>query len=297
MIVGMLMNTQVSMSKNNKKTVLITGAGQGIGQAIAFRFAADGGNIVMASKDSPAQIQETVEGIHSAGGKALSLDTDVRNYEDLKRIVEEAIAHFGGIDILVNNTSAPCFNDSLHTSPEQFDLIVSTSTRAAFFLSQLCFPYLKEAPNPHIINIAPPLGLEMQWLRDHLPFSLGKYGMSLCTLGMSAEFRDAGIAVNSLWPQTNIATQRLKDHLSPQVYAGSRWPSIMADAAYELASRTFQEATGQFFLDETLLYESGVTDFSRYAVDPTHPLVQTLFLPLKEGMIPISRELFRFNQK
>ncbi|MBA3239177.1 MAG: SDR family NAD(P)-dependent oxidoreductase [Parachlamydiaceae bacterium] len=157
----------------------------------------------------------------------------------MKIIAGEAVAHFGSIDILVNNTSAPCFNDALHTSPEQFDLIISTSMQATFFLAQICFPYLKEARNPHIINIAPPIGLEMQWLRDHLPFSLGKYGISLCTLGMSAEFKNAGIAVNSLWPQTNIATQRLKDHLSREVYAGSRWPSIMADAAYELASQTF----------------------------------------------------------
>lgn len=283
------------MVKSTKRTVIITGAGQGIGQAIAFRFAADGSNIVIVSKDSPAQIQETIEGIQSAGGKALALEVDVRSNDELKKIVAEAIAHFGGIDILVNNTSAPCFNDALHTSPEQFDLIISTSMRAAFFLAQICFPYLKEAKNPHIINIAPPIGLEMQWLRDHLPFSLGKYGMSLCTLGMSAEFKNAGIAVNSLWPQTNIATQRLKDHLSPKVYPGSRWPFIMADAAYELARRTFQEATGQFFIDETLLREAGISDFSCYAVDPTQPLVQTLFLPLKEGMIPISRELFHFK--
>lgn len=275
------------------KTVIITGAGQGIGQAIAFRFAADGANIVIASKDSPAQIQKTVEEILSLGGKALALDVDVRNDTELKMIVAETIACFGNIDILVNNASAPCFNDTLHTSPEAFDLMISTSVRAAFFLAQICFPYLKEAKNPHIINIAPPIGLEIQWLKDHLLFSLGKYGMSLCTLGMSAEFNSHGIAVNSLWPQTNIATQRLKDHLSPQVYAGSRLPSIMADAAYELARRTFQEATGQFFIDETLLREAGINDFSHYAVDPTQPLVQTLFLPLKKEMVPISRKLFR----
>ncbi|MBS0607515.1 MAG: SDR family oxidoreductase [Verrucomicrobia bacterium] len=283
------------MSKTKKKTILITGAGQGIGQAIAFRFAADGCNVVIASKDSPSQIQETVEGILAAGGKPLAREVDVRNAKELQKIVEETIAHFGGIDTLVNNTSAPCFNNTLHTLPEQFDLLISTSVRAAFFLSQICIPYLKEAANPHIINIAPPLNFEVQWLRDHLPFSLGKYGMSLCTLGMAAEFRSSGIAVNSLWPQTNIATPRLKDHLSPKVYAGSRWPAIMADAAYELAGRTFQEASGQFFIDEELLREAGIDDFSCYAVDPTQSLVQTLFLPLKEGMVPISRELFHFK--
>lgn len=279
--------------KNRKKTVLITGAGQGIGQAIAYRFASDKANIVIASKDHPSQVQETVDGIISAGGQALACDVDVRDCNQLEHLVAQTISRFKGIDILINNTSAPCFNDTFHTTPEQFDLIMSTSVRAAFFLSKICFPHLKEAENPHIINIAPPLNLEEQWLRDHLPFSIGKYGMSLCTRGMAAQFREDGIAVNSLWPQTNIATQRLKDHLSPQVYAGSRWPSIMADAAYALSLRTFREATGQFFIDETLLRETGITDFSRYAVDPTQPLVQTLFLPLKEGMIPISRELFR----
>ena len=283
------------MLNNKQRTILITGAGQGIGQAIAFRFAADGSNIIIASKDGPAQIQETIDGISLAGGQALICDVDVRNFDELKNLIAKAVARFGGIDVLVNNTSAPCFNDTFHTTPEQFDLIESTSVRAAFFLSQICFPHLKEAMNPHIINIAPPLNLEVQWLRDHLPFSIGKYGMSLCTRGMAAEFEHAGIAVNSLWPQTNIATQRLNDHLSPQVYAGSRWPTIMADAAYELSRRTFREATGQFFIDETLLRESGITDFSHYAVDPTQPLVQTLFLPLKEGMVPISRELFRFK--
>jgi citronellol/citronellal dehydrogenase len=275
-----------------KKTVLISGATRGIGQAIAFRFAADGSNIVVVSKDTPSNVQETVEGIHAAGGQALAPDVDVRNFNELKGIVDEAMARFGSIDILVNNTSAPCFNDTMHTTPEQFDLLMSTSVRAAFFLSQACYPHLKESSNPHIINIAPPLGLEVQWLRDYLTFSIGKYAMSLCTLGMAAEFQRAGIAVNSLWPQTNIATQRLKDFLSPQVYAGSRWPTIMADAAYELARRTHREAAGQCFIDEEVLRETGMTDFSEYAVNPAHPLVQTLFLPLKEGMIPISRELF-----
>lgn len=282
------------MSKS-KKTILITGAGQGIGQAIAFRFAVDGNNLVIASKDTHTQIKETVDGIQSRGGQVLPCEADVSDAQELKKMVETAVGHFGGLDILVNNTSHPCFKDIFHTSIEQFDLAMSTSVRATFILSQLCFPHLKKAKNPHIINIAPPLNLEKEWLKEYLSFSLGKFGMSLCTLGMSAAFYDASIAVNSLWPQTNIATQRLKDHLSPEVYAGSRWPSIMADAAFELARRTFREATGQFFIDETLLREAGITDFSPYAVDPTHPLVQTLFLPSEEGMIPISRELFRHS--
>ncbi|MBS0629416.1 MAG: SDR family oxidoreductase [Verrucomicrobia bacterium] len=278
------------------RTILITGAGQGIGQAIAFRFAADGDNVVIASKDSPAQIKETLEGIERLGGKGLAIEVDVRSTDELKELVKQTIDHFGSIDILINNTSAPCFKDTFQTTPEQFDLIMSTSVRAAFLLAKLCFPHLKESNNPHILNISPPLGLEVQWLRDHLPFSLGKYGMSLCTLGMAEEFKTAKIAVNSLWPHTNIATQRLKDYLSPEVYAGSRHPTIMADAAYEIANRTYEQATGQFFIDEIVLRGKGVKDFSKYAVDPTHPLVQTLFLPLEEGMIPISPELFRLNK-
>ncbi|MBS0625163.1 MAG: SDR family oxidoreductase [Verrucomicrobia bacterium] len=275
-----------------KKTVLITGAGQGIGQAMALRFASSGANVAIVSKDSPAQVKETVDGIISAGGQALVFDTDVRDAAQLKSLVAEVAARFGGIDVLINNTSAPCFNDSLHTTPEQFDLIASTSVRAAFFLSQACIPHLKKAENPHIINVAPPLNLEEQWLRDHLPFSIGKYGMSLCTRGMAAQFPQ--ISINSLWPRTNIATQRLKDHLLPEVYAGSRWPAIMADAAFELSLRA--DTTGQFFIDEALLRETGMTDFSIYAVNPDHPLVQTLFMPLEPGMIPISRELFRFKK-
>jgi citronellol/citronellal dehydrogenase len=276
-----------------RKTVLITGAGQGIGQAIALRFATDGYNIVIASKDNPIQIKETLEEISKAGGQALAIETDVRNYNELKDLVTQTVDRFGGIDILINNTSAPCFHDICNTTSDLFDLAISTSVRSAFFLSQLCFPHLKEGKNSHIINISPPPNLEVEWLKDYLLFSLGKYGMSLCTRGMAAEFQSAGIAVNSLWPQTNIATQRLKDHLTPEVYAGSRYPSIMADAAYALSQLTHKEASGQFFIDEFLLREKGIIDFSPYAIDPNSPLVQTLFLPIKEGMTPISRELFQ----
>jgi citronellol/citronellal dehydrogenase len=283
--------------KNTKKTVVITGGGQGIGQAIAYRFASEGANIVIASKDDTTQMQETMDGIAAVGGHSLACDVDVRHCDELELLVYQTIAHFGGIDILINNTSAPCFNDIFHTAPEEFDLIMSTSVKAAFFLSKACFPYLQKSQNPHIINIAPPLNFQEQWLRDHLSFSLGKYGMSLCTLGMSASFRNAGIAVNSLWPRTNIATPRLKSHLLPEVYAGSRYPSIMAEAAYALSLKTFRESSGEFFIDEQLLRETGMTDFSHYAVDPQAALVQTLFLPLESDMIPISPELFRRKEQ
>jgi citronellol/citronellal dehydrogenase len=274
------------------KTVLITGGSRGIGQAIAVRYAAAKANIVILSKDSPANMETTANQIATAGGQALALNIDVANHHEIKQAVSEAVDRFGSLDVLVNNTSATCFTDTLHTLPEQFDLVIATSARAAFFMSQTCFPYLKAASNPHIINISPPLQLDAHWFKDHLAFSIGKYAMSLCTLGMSEEFKRAGIAVNSLWPKTTIATQTIKDHFLPQVFAGSRWPSIMADAAYELTSRSSRECTGRFFTDEDLLREAGIVDFSHYAVDSNAPLMQALFIPADQQTIPLSQGLF-----
>lgn len=274
------------------KTVLITGGSQGIGQAIALRYAAAGANIVVATKDSPENIQSTADQIHAVGGQALVLPVNVSDENEIKQAVIETATRFGGIDALVNNTSATCFTHALQTLPEQFDLVISTSVRAAFLLSQACFPYLKLASNPHIINISPPLNLDPREFKNHLAFSLAKYAMSLCTLGMAEEFKEAGIAVNSLWPETTIATQTIKNHFSPQVYGGSRWPSVIADAAYELILRSSRECTGQFFTDEALLRETGIVDFSHYAVDPHAILMQALFVPATSGRLPVSQDLF-----
>lgn len=276
-----------------KRTVVIAGGSQGIGLAIALRFAQEKSNIVILTKDKPENVALAAEKVIEAGGEVLALQVDVCRYDEMKTAIEEAINRFGAIDVLVNNTSATCFADPLHTSPNQFDLIISTSVRAAFLLSQICYPHLQKASNPHIINISPPLNMEAHWFKGHLAFSLGKYAMSLCTLGLSGEFRPAGIAVNSLWPQTTIATQTIKDHFLPKVYAGSRWPSIIADAAYTLACGTIQDWTGQFFTDEALLKKTGIVDFIRYAVDPNTPLMQPLFIPLENGMVPLSQELFK----
>lgn len=274
------------------KTVLITGGSQGIGLAIGLRYAKEAANIVILSKDSVSNIVEATDQIKKIGGDVLALDVDVSDFEQLKLAVEKTVTRFGGIDVLVNNTSATRFTDTLHTTPEHFDLMLSTSVRAAYFLSQACYPYLKKASNPHIINISPPLNLDTRWFKEHLAFTIAKYSMSMCTIGLSAEFLSANIAVNSLWPQTTIATQTIKNHFLPQVYLGSRWPSIMGDAAYELTQKSAQDWTGQFFTDELLLRKTGVTDFTHYAVDPQVPLVQPLFIPLGEGMIPISADLF-----
>lgn len=284
------------MSKMTGKTVVITGASQGIGQAIALRFAHDRANVVVLTKDTPANINLTTEKVIEAGGQCLAQHVDVRDEAEIKEAVAKVLARFGGIDVLINNTSATGFTNTLKTSPEQFDLLLSTSVRAAFLLSRACFPSLQKAQNPHIINISPPLNMESHWFKDHLAFSIGKYAMSLCTLGLSSEFQQAGIAVNSLWPQTTIATQTIKDHFLPEVYSASRWPSIMGEAAHALSCGTMQDWTGQFFTDEALLRKTGVVDFSQYAVDPTVPLMQPLFIPIGEGMTPLSKKLFLSKQ-
>jgi citronellol/citronellal dehydrogenase len=274
------------------KTAVITGGSRGIGQAIALRYAAAGANIVILTKDAPAHIENTTDQVIAAGGQILVLDTNVCDAHALMQAVRQAVDRFGGIDILVNNTSATCLEDILHMTPEQFDTVLATSVRAAFFLAQGCHPYLIKAPNPHLINISPPLNLDPCWFKNHLAFSLGKYAISMSTLGMAEQFKPDGIAVNSLWPKTTIATQTLKDHFLPKVYASSRWPSIMGDAAYALALRNSRQCTGCFFTDESLLQEEGITDFSGYAVDPDSPLMQAFFLPAEETQSQGTQELF-----
>ena len=270
------------------KTVVITGASRGIGQAIALRYAAEGANIVIVSKDAQANIDDTVKRIPE--GKALAFNIDISDIDAIKQAVLQTVERFGGIDVLVNNTSAAILVDTEHATPEQFDLVVATSVRAAFFMAQACLPYLRKAENPHIINISPPMNdMRPHWFKDHLLFSFAKYAMSMCTIGMAEEFREGRIAVNSLWPKATIATQSIKDLFLQKVFQGSRWPTIMGDAAYELLLR---KCTGQFFTDEELLRDAGVVDFSHYAVDPNLPLMQPLFIPLESGMKPITRDLF-----
>lgn len=275
------------------KTVLISGGSRGIGQAIGLRFAESGANIAILSKDTQSNIEQSTELLAKTGAEFLILDVDVSKDSAIKEAVAKVVKRFDGIDVLVNNTSAACLNDTLHLSSAEFDHIIGTSVRAAFFLSQSCLPALQKSPSPHIINISPPLNLEPYWFKDYLGFSIGKYAMSLCTLGLSAEFNN--VCVNSLWPQTTIATQTIKDLFVEKVYSGSRWPKIMADAAFALAQ---MQVTGQFFTDEALLRQTGVADFSHYAVDPNVPLMQPLFIPLEKGMTPIANDLFlnRVNQ-
>jgi citronellol/citronellal dehydrogenase len=284
------------MSTLKGKTIVITGASGGIGQAIALRYATAKANIVILTKDSPSNIEKTANQIIATGGQVLALNIDVSDYNALEQAVAQTIAQFGGVDIVVNNTSATCLANILHTTPEQFDLVLATSARATFFLSQACHPYLQKASNPHIINISPPLIMDPFWFKNHLAFSMGKYAMSMCTLGMAEQFKQDGIAVNSLWPRTTIATQTIKDHFLPKVHASSRWPSIMADAAYALSLSNFQQYSGCFLMDEDLLREAGQTTFSQYAVDPNSTLMQAFFLPAEKQRNRVPQELFALNQ-
>lgn len=277
------------------KTVIVTGGSRGIGQAIALRYALAKYNLIILTKDSPDNIKQTEDQIHTLGGNALIHNIDISDLKSLKEAIANGIERFKTLDILINNTSATCFTHTLNTTPEQFDLVIATSVRAAFFASQISQPHLKKSSNPHIVNIAPPLNIDPNHFKDHLAFSLSKYAMSFCTLGMAAEFKPYNIAVNSLWPETTIATPTIQEHFSPQVYASSRWPSIMADAAFELTSRSSKQYSGHFYTDESLLKESGITDFSLYAVDETTTQLQSLFLPSSSNHTPLSKKMFLNN--
>ena len=276
------------------KTAIVTGATRGIGQAIALKLATHGANLVILAKDSEENIEKTRELLTSLGSQALVLNVDLTNIQRVEEIVANAADQFGGVDVLVNNTSATCFENVVNLSPEQFDLMIATSVKAAFFLSKYCLPHLKRAPNPHIINISPPLNIDPHWFENYLGFSISKYSMSLCTLGMAETFRSDRIAVNSLWPKSTIATQTIEDHFSSGVYSASRRPSIMADAAYQLILRDSNQGTGQFYIDEDLLREEGVSDFSQYAVNPDldKPLMQALFMPEDEHMVAVPPDSF-----
>lgn len=282
------------MIKNLKnKVIIITGATRGIGEAIALKLAHEGANVVVLSKDTDEKILEMSEKLQSKINAGLVLNLDISDSLALKNAIQKIVNQFTHIDALINNTSATCFEDVLKLKPEQFDLMIGTSVKAAFFLSQLCIPHLKKAPNPHIINISPPINIDPKWFKDYLGFSIAKYAMSLCTLGMAEEFKKDHIAINSLWPKSTIASQTIKDHFSREVYEASRKPEIMADATYQLLLKQSGECSGQFLIDEDFLKESGVTDFSCYAIHPESALMQSLFTPSEQNMLEVPLELFK----
>lgn len=272
------------MAQLKGKTLFITGATRGIGQAIALRAAADGANVVIAAKsvdphpNLPDTIYTTGEAVVAAGGKSLPIPVDIRYEDQVRSAVELTVKTFGGIDILINNASAISLTPTLATEMKRFDLMHSVNVRGTFLCSQACIPHLKQAANPHILTLSPPLSLESRWFKNHCAYTLAKYGMSMCVLGMAEEFKADGIGVNALWPRTVIATAALAMLQGLVKPENCRTPEIVAAAAYAILSRDSRSCTGNFFIDEEVLAAEGVTDFSRFSVQPGAPLATDLFL-------------------
>ncbi|WP_417796267.1 SDR family oxidoreductase [Terasakiella pusilla] len=272
------------MGTLKNKTLFISGASRGIGLAIAKRAAKDGANIVIAAKTAeahpklPGTIYSAAEEIEALGGQALPLVVDIREEDQVAEAVEKTVERFGGIDICINNASAISLTGTLETSMKRYDLMNQVNARGTFVVSQACLPYLLKAENPHILNLSPPLDLNPKWFAGHTAYTIAKYGMSMCVLGMSAEFADQGVGVNALWPKTVVYTAALAmlgDAVQPDY---CRKPEIVADSAYYILTRKAAECTGNFFIDEEVLAEEGITDLDQYAVKPGNPLLPDLFL-------------------
>ncbi|RLP56254.1 MAG: NAD(P)-dependent oxidoreductase [Ketobacter sp.] len=264
------------MSTLKNKTLFITGASRGIGKEIALKAAKDGANIVVAAKTTeahpklPGTIYSAAEEIEAAGGKALPLVVDVREEQTVAAAMRKAVETFGGIDILVNNASAINLTGTLDVEMKRFDLMHQINFRGTFLCSKLAVPHLKNAENPHVLNLAPPISTNSRWYAPHLAYSMAKFGMSFCVLGMAEEFSRDNIAFNALWPRTAIATAAVQNHLGGDATIKlSRTPAIMADAAYEIFKRPSAECSGNFFIDDEVLGEAGVTDLRQYQVDPS----------------------------
>ena len=273
------------MADLKHKTLFITGGSRGIGKAIALRAARDGANVVVAAKTAqphpklPGTIYTSAEEIEAAGGRALPVVMDIRFEEQIQDAVEQAVKAFGGIDILVNNASAIFLAGVGDTPMKRFDLMHQVNVRGTFAASQACLPHLKKAENPHILVLSPPPKLEPRWFAEHLAYTLSKYGMSMCVLGMAEEFKPDRIGVNALWPRTVIATAAVHNVLGGESsMKRSRKPDIMADAAHIILTRDSGTFTGNFFVDDDVLASEGITDLDRYALEPGSELLPDLFL-------------------
>lgn len=266
------------------QTLFITGASRGIGKAIALKAAKDGANIIIAAKTAephpklPGTIYTAAKEIEEAGGQALPCVVDVRDEASIAKAVASAVERFGGIDIVVNNASAISLTGTLDTAMKKYDLMHHINTRGTFLVSKLCIPHLLESSNPHILNISPPLSMKPRWFKSHVAYTMAKYGMSMCVLGMAEEFKEDGIACNALWPKTAIATSATKFIGGMEVAQYSRKQEIMADAAYVMLCKESKSYTGNFAIDENILREEGITDFTEYAVDPSSPLAPDFFV-------------------
>jgi citronellol/citronellal dehydrogenase len=267
------------------KTLFITGASRGIGLAIGLRAARDGANVAIAAKTAepnpklPGTVFTAAAEIDKAGGAGLGIVCDIRFEDQVASAVKKAVEKFGGIDILVNNASAISLTGTVDTPMKRYDLMHQINTRGTFVCSQACIPFLKKASNPHILNISPPLNMEERWFAPHVAYTMAKFGMSMCVLGMAGELRRDGIAVNALWPRTAIATAAVQNLLGGETaIRGSRKPAIMGDAAHAILTRPSREFTGKFCIDDEVLLAEGKTDLDEYAMDPNAQLLPDYFI-------------------
>ncbi|MEQ8936010.1 MAG: NAD(P)-dependent oxidoreductase [Amphiplicatus sp.] len=274
------------MTSLKGKTLFISGASRGIGLAIALRAAKDGANIAVAAKTAephkhlPGTIYTAAEEIEKAGGKALPLIVDIRSEELVQEAVAKTVETFGGIDICINNASAISLTGTESTEMKRWDLMHQINARGTFLVSKTCIPHLKKSDNAHVLMLSPPLDLSPRWFAPHVAYTMAKYGMSLCVLGMAEEFRGEGIAFNALWPRTAIATAAVEFALGGDAMVkGSRTPEIMADAAHIILTKPSRQFTGNFIIDDNLLYDHGVRDFDQYRVDPDRKLFPDFFVP------------------
>ena len=274
------------MSDLKNKTLFVSGASRGIGLAIAKRAAKDGANIILAAKTAephpklPGTIYTAADEIIEEGGQALPVICDIRDEDNVRDAVNKGLDHFGNIDICVNNASAIQLTGTLQTDMKRYDLMNQINARGTFLVSKVCLPHLLKSENPHILNLSPPLDMDPKWFGPHVAYTMAKFGMSLCVLGMAEEFKQDGVAVNALWPRTAIATAAIKNTLGgDSIMNISRSPEIMADAAYVILTKDSKEFTGNFCIDDNLLADNGVTDFSQYADVPFSELAPDFFVP------------------
>ena len=272
------------MSFKNK-TVIITGASRGIGKAIGLKLAAEGANIVIASKsveENPklgGTIFSAAAEMEKAGGKALAIQCDIRFEDQVQNVVDKTVETFGGIDILINNASAINLSPTEQTEPKRFDLMYDINVRGTFMVSKTCIPHLKKGTNAHILNLSPPINMDLKWFANHLAYTISKYDMSMIALGLSAELKKYNIAANTLWPRTTIATAAVQNLLGGDMLMKmSRTPDIIADAAYYILSKPSTNCTGNTFIDEDVLAAEGITDLDKYSVVPGAKLYNDLFI-------------------
>ncbi len=273
------------MKEFENKTVFITGASRGIGLAIGKRLAREGANIVIAAKTAeahpelPGTIYSAAEEIEEARGKALPLVVDIRLEEQIRDAVDKAVKMFGGIDICINNASAISLTPTLQTNMKRYDLMHQVNTRGTFLTSKICIPHLMKSDNAHILNISPPLNMETKWFAPHLAYTMAKFGMSMCVLGMAGELHEHNIGVNALWPKTTVATAAVQNLLGGDAMVrSSRKPEVMSDAAYYILKRKSSETTGNYFIDEEVLNEEGIKNLSHYNVVPGNDLMPDFFI-------------------